>query len=172
MADWYGMSRSNYVRVKDPKLFRRYIEQFNASVIEKVDSDGVTRYGWVTEDEYGCVPEIFMDNWIEDNLSTEDVPGAEEENQEELVLMRSIPGMENFCTDNSASFSILDGLAAHLEDGEVMSVIEVGHEKARYCTALAFLIHSSGRSETINLNRMLIQRGLELFGAKVDAPEW
>ena len=51
MADWQGMCRSNYFRVKDVEAFKQMLERFPATLIEK---DG--RVGFITAEDHGAIP--------------------------------------------------------------------------------------------------------------------
>jgi hypothetical protein len=52
MANWYGMSRSNYFRVKDEAQFRRWAEELELAVI----SDEHGRFGFYSNTEDGGLP--------------------------------------------------------------------------------------------------------------------
>lgn len=60
MANWYGMSRSNYFRVKDEAAFRTEMEKYDVEVI--ADKDGL--FGLLGDDEGywpSCVTETEED---------------------------------------------------------------------------------------------------------------
>lgn len=60
MANWYGMSRSNYFRVKDEAAFRTEMEKYDVEVI--TDSEG--RLGLLGCDE-GYWPSFDADSYDE-----------------------------------------------------------------------------------------------------------
>jgi hypothetical protein len=51
MADWYGMSRTNYFKVKDPETFKKWLSQFEMVLFEK---DG--KFGFYSGSEKGDFP--------------------------------------------------------------------------------------------------------------------
>jgi hypothetical protein len=57
MADWCGVSRSNYFNVKDEAAFTTFLEQFEATLIRKDD-----KVGFYSNDEYGAIPRMWPDD--------------------------------------------------------------------------------------------------------------
>ena len=55
MAEWYGTCRSNYFQVKNEEEFLSWIAEYEVEVISKND-DEITRYGFLSRDEYGDIP--------------------------------------------------------------------------------------------------------------------
>ncbi len=59
MADWYGISRSNYFAVKNKKKFKDFCKKWNAELITK--SNNKKLVGFISNDEYGALPSINLD---------------------------------------------------------------------------------------------------------------
>ena len=56
MADWYGQSRSNYFRVKDPKKFKSLCARWGIEAITK-EVNGETLHGFLEgNDNNGALP--------------------------------------------------------------------------------------------------------------------
>lgn len=144
MANWYGMTRSNYVRVKDPEQFRKYVGVFDAYVIDRVDADGVGRFGFVTEDDCGDVPS--RSTWDDDDdeeivAELKDALGPDYHD----LIDETYSGEED-------QVSVLEYIGHTLADGEVMTVFSAGNEKARYVTGNAWVITSDGEIKHISLD--------------------
>ena len=50
MANWYGSSRTNYVRVKDADAFRKDMEQYEVEIFTNRDDQQMFALGANTED--------------------------------------------------------------------------------------------------------------------------
>ena len=59
MADYIGMARSNYFRVRDPEAFAAFCERFNLTVITQQDQQHGELHGWMNED--GGIPDFDPD---------------------------------------------------------------------------------------------------------------
>lgn len=59
MADWYGISRSNYFAVKNKKKFKDFCKKWNAELITK--SNNKKLVGFISNDEFGALPSINLD---------------------------------------------------------------------------------------------------------------
>ena len=114
MANWYGIARSNYFRVKDNAAFLIWVDAYNLDYFQ--DKEG--RYAIAASDGEG---------WPSSCLSEYD---------EYLDL--DLP-ME---------------LAAHLADGEVAILMEVGNEKLRYITGYAVAVNSKGDIISVGLDEI------------------
>ena len=143
MANWYGMARSSYVRVKDPEAFKKYVEMFPATCItERNPETGEVLYGWYSDDENGNIPMAWF----------------QEEELEELEKL--IPHLfEEEAIDQD--HSILDYIHHFFEENEVMIVLEAGSEKARYVTGSGIAINHEGKHSAIELYSSLIKQAKE-----------
>lgn len=61
MADWTGVSRTNYFQVKDVAAFIEEMERYPVDLLESEQSDGSTHYGLGAESNEGSWP-ITDDN--------------------------------------------------------------------------------------------------------------
>lgn len=63
MATFYGVGRSNYIKVKDKDAFKEFIESFNNhfEIIDAEDEDGETLYGLISESDDGDLPYFKYD---------------------------------------------------------------------------------------------------------------
>ena len=59
MADYIGMARSNYFRVKDPQAFKALCERFNLELITQQDQQHGLLHGWLNEN--GGIPDFEPD---------------------------------------------------------------------------------------------------------------
>jgi hypothetical protein len=144
MSNWTGMARSNYVTPTTPEAFREYVELFGAQYIERRYS-GVepgTVCGFYTQEEYGLTPYRTV------------------EDEDDIALFASL-GITVGIDDQ---VSIMDGIHRVLAPGEVIYVIEVGYEKARYCTGHITMVHSSGEREDVDLEQIAEQIAEKRWG--------
>lgn len=123
MANYYGVGRSNYVRVRDEAAFRAALAPYPVEVITGDDGrvaildnhpDG-GGFAWyiVHDDACGC-----------DNPT---------------------------CTVGDDATDEISLLAPHLADGEVMILTETGHEKYRYVLGYALAFNNAGEQRYLNL---------------------
>lgn len=146
MANWYGMTRSSLFRVKDEDAFQSYMALFDAKVFrsDKIGSENL--WGFYSETEYGDLPEIMFEDIDEDYAS-----------MIEYVVGQPVSEM-------GESISVLSFLGHYLADGEVVYVLEVGNEKARYVSAHAWAVFSDGRVEHVSLVEAVQSLASERFG--------
>ena len=154
MADWYGHSRSNYFKVKDVEQFKELCSIWNVELIsdaksvitkrcqacnnvpDKKCSNYVKRvvgeckgrkrkqmlYGFLGSDDYGNLPNF-------------------REEEDEKTGKTTEYDLDDFFKD----------LAAVLEDDWVAVMFEVGAEKLRYVTGVAFAINSKGEKKVVDI---------------------
>jgi hypothetical protein len=58
MADWYGICRSNYFRVKDETSFLKWTERFDVEIIRD-NADGISRFGFYSTEFHGGLPTFY-----------------------------------------------------------------------------------------------------------------
>ena len=127
MANWYGTSLSNYVRV-DPDKLKIMLELFNLRSWEY--SEGL--YAFASNTEFG------------------DSPGLYEIDEDQEALIFEL-GIEN--ADNIDELNFLDVVHTMLLPGEVFVWMEIGSEKIRYLTGMAIAIDHTGQVlKRINLD--------------------
>jgi hypothetical protein len=81
MANWYGTCRSNYFAVKDAEAFAEFVGEYEARLIEK---DGL--FGFVSEDEYGSIPNRYEEDNDEFIPITESLAEHLAENQVCIIM--------------------------------------------------------------------------------------
>lgn len=102
MANWTGMARTNYFRVKDPKAFDKLLEEFGAEHQQRGD-----QYVLFDQD----------DGWFSTlRVTTDPVTGDVTEDEDA---------------------DLLEAVAEHLLEGEILVYTQAGHEKYRYATGIA-----------------------------------
>lgn len=126
MANYYGIGRSNYVRVTDEAAFCAAAERLNCEVL--TDSEG--RVG------------IMDDNGDGGGFSFWD-------------------------SENDIEYDPVVELAPLLAEGEVMVLMEAGHEKYRYTSGWAQAFDRSGESVTVNLSDIYDLAKAKFPGASV-----
>jgi hypothetical protein len=82
MADWYGTCRSNYFRVKDVDAFNEFCAEHEARPI----SDGDGRVGFISDDQYGGIPNRYDEEQDEFIPITESLAEHLAENQVCVIL--------------------------------------------------------------------------------------
>jgi len=123
MADWAGHARSNYFKVKDQDAFADLCEKWNLTFV--VDKNSPERVGFLCENEFGGLPNYRME---------------EEEIHGKIVEFEY--DFDDF----------LDQLTKHLEDNEVAIMYEVGAEKMRYITGIAYAINNKRDVVSVSLD--------------------
>lgn len=117
MANYYGTTRSNYFRVKNPHEFKEYIEskvccdEDGLDVFENIDKDGVLRFGFGV---YGSI--------LGERIDTDDDDGFVDYDY------------DAFC----------NALSKFVADDDAIIIEEVGNEKLRYVTGYATVITKDG----------------------------
>jgi hypothetical protein len=122
MANYYATARSNYFAVKDEMTFRQWAEFAGLKVLEPT-------YAHVTADgirRFAITP---------DNGDEAGWPDHR----------------ENAETGEFDEVDVPRELAAHLREGEVAVLMEVGSEKLRYLCGYATALNSSGKSVHMSL---------------------
>lgn len=135
--NWYGSSRSNYVRVKDPSAFRRQMEEIDVTVGTEVAPDGGTLFAvFAPEGQWPRVP------------SNNGPP---------------VPGEEELTAEDDLDF--LEILAAHLADGEVAVVQIAGGEGSRSVSGAAIAFTNTDDRVVIDLDD-IYQLAKDRFGVE------
>lgn len=116
MANYYGVARTSYVKVKDPEAFKEAMSQYPVEVVEK---DGA--YGLLDRHPDGGGWD-WTPWW-----------GVEESDPDDA--------------DDPVAL-----IAPHMQDDQVMIMVEVGHEKYRYVNAYALVFNAKGVCKTVNLS--------------------
>lgn len=130
MADWTGMTRSSYARMKDRASFIRFLDLFfgDARLAEK--DDGTLGFYSLS----GDMPTLFPEEMDENDLAwISRLSGTSEEDWDEFV-------------------EICDLIHLFLADGEVIVITQAGHEKSRYVSGCAIAVRSDGEGCAINLH--------------------
>ncbi len=128
MANFTGLCRSNYFRVKNRADFAAFCQRFDLTLIEEGDAEvaavrptsapaETSRVGFVSDAEEGLPSTVW-----------------------------------NAETDETEDADPLADLAPLLADGEVAVCLEIGWEKTRYLIGAAYAVHSSGALESLSLN--------------------
>lgn len=132
MANYYGLSRSNYFRVKVAAAFLQWAESLGLNVINKVDSSsGVARYGLVADTNEGW-PLVKV------------IKNPESEHPEEVTV------------------HVLNELSRHLADDGVAVLMEIGNQKLQFLNGTAYAVHSDGRTVRVHLNEIYERAAKEL----------
>lgn len=132
MANYYGVGRTSYVKVRDPDAFKEAMSRYPVEVIEK---DG--KYGLLDSDPDGggwC-----WTRWDDNGDHEDDDP--------------------------------VDLIAPHMQDDQVMIMVEAGHEKYRYVNAYALVFNSGGDCKTINLSDA-VEELAKSMGGDFTRPEY
>ena len=106
MANFYGMTRSNYFKVKNLEKFNEICKDFNLEIITDTDEDD--KVGFIVNDESGI---IMSGDEVNDNL----LDDCEDENIDEITKYQI-----DKCGDELIS--------ELLEDDEVMIVQTIGND--------------------------------------------
>ena len=125
MADWYGTARSNYFRVTDIEKFKELCSLWGIEFIR-----GTKPMCGVEEVDPGLVGFACGNGGLPNNRAASEDEGS---------------GLE---LDFEA---FLQELSGHLGEGEVAVMMEVGNEKLRYMTGIAYAINSRGEQATVSL---------------------
>lgn len=147
MANWYGMCRSNYVKVKSEEDFRALLGLFKARIIEHELEDGTKLFGFYSLEECGEEP----------SLIDGDLDAAQE------AILKRITGQDG-PEEFDEPLAITDVISSVLAEGQVMVVMEVGSQKAVYLSGFAFAVHSSGERITVNLEDLICSRAVDMWG--------
>lgn len=122
MANYYGVGRTNYFRVKDIDAFRKEFDTLRGvSIHVKNELCPETGKPWImlmadTPDGGGWCPYYELDGEVDDDVELETI------------------------------------LARHLIDGDVAIIMETGNEKHRYLIGWAAAVNSKGETAYINLD--------------------
>jgi hypothetical protein len=141
MANYYATARSNYFAVKDEMTFRQWAESIGLMVFEPTHAN-------VTSDgirRFAIAPGDGDEcGWFCTRYNEE--------------------------TDEHDEVDVPRELAAHLRDGEVAVLMEVGSEKLRYLRGYASAINSAGKSVHISLEG--IYKIATKLGTKITRAEY
>ncbi len=122
MANYYATARSNYFAVKDETTFRQWAESIGLMVFEPTHAN-------VTSDgirRFAIAPGDGDEcGWFCTRYDEE--------------------------TDEHEDVDLTAELAAHLRDGEVAILMEVGSEKLRYLCGYATAVNSDGKTVSMSL---------------------
>lgn len=137
MANWYGQSRSNYVKL-DPVKKDLLIDIFPVKIVEKFDEPGL--YAMFSETEFGDFPTTMTVSAPKLAALGVDVAALlPEESAEDLQ-------------DDSVEYDLDDALelldVVHLamidEPGNVLVWMEIGAEKSKYLSGMSIAIAPDG----------------------------
>lgn len=129
MANWYGLTRSNYVGVKDPDKFKEWMSNFaDLQLITKMTKDSKTLYGFHDISGEGGIPSYY-----------EDVDG------------------------NEVDVDFLAEFAKHLNEDQVLIIMQAGHEKARYASGYSIAVNHKGQTIQLDLDD-IYDKARRLFG--------
>ena len=126
MANYDGMFRSSYFKVKDIKAF---LDWFN---------------GWCSEAEA----------WNDQGDGTVGFGGYDHIPQDKWVYEEDEEG--NIITDDPIEADFFEELAQHLEEGWAVLIIYIGWEKLRYLTAMSFVVYADGTINSFDAYQMAI----------------
>lgn len=124
MADYTGITRTNYFRVKNAAAFLSWCKDLQLTHWDKKfpEHPGDTFYAITADDRGNC------DGWP---------TYVEDEHGEQID-----------------DYNFADDLAEHLDPRDVAILKEIGSEKLRYLTGYATAIDASGKSVTISLRQI------------------
>lgn len=153
MANWTGMARSNYVRVKDPQAFKDFVDCFPAQLIER-EKDGEMLYGFYSLDD-GMIPALHQ-----------------HDADDQFMTACSLAGInpDTLDTVDPERVLITEMIHRFLAHGETLIVIEAGNEKARFVGATALAIHYDGGCSQIDLLSDIMRVAKERWGGKPTVP--
>ena len=126
MANWNGIARTNYVKIKDVDALMNFIDGLPLEVERHP-----------VEASFVCFTPAWSDTGDFDH---------------------------SFCDDDgNDEFWDWTHIAEHLVEGQVLVVMTVGHEKARYLTGFTSAITWDGRVVSINIDDIYAKAAQE-FG--------
>lgn len=132
MSQYAAISRTNYFRITDRAAFEADLERHGLSV---GTFDGYADL--VLDNDHGRVALFGVEGW----------PSLDED----AVAARL--GIEDEDTPLPTDYDIFaDLIAAHLVDGEVAILVEIGKEKFRYLGGTAVAVNSAGEQKMIDLD--------------------
>ena len=143
MADYYGITRTNYFSVKDPHQFKKIIENAHCTGFDSKIEIWERKDGNKTLYGFGCYGSIegLLENW-EDNNDAD--------------------------YDGDYDFSLFESeLSKIVSDDDAIVITEIGHEKLRYFTACSVVITSKG-TELVNLDSCSVAAASKML----INPEW
>lgn len=127
MADWYGTSRSNYVKFNPEKL-DLLTQLFPILIAEKEGLSAI-----ISQDQFGSTPSLYLDD--------------DDDTFDALLLQLGV------VYHDEDYIGLLEIVHLALEPGEILVWIEAGAEKARYITGMATAISHTGEVlKRISLN--------------------
>ncbi|WP_338289184.1 hypothetical protein [Luteolibacter sp. LG18] len=142
MSNYYATARSNYFAVTDETAFRQWAEAAGLKVLTP------TAIAKVSQDipRFGITPDEDSDwgGWPTTFLNPD--------------------------TGNEEDIDVHQQLAAHLAEGEVAVLMEIGSEKLRYLTGTAIAINHQG--ETVNVDLESIYAAAAHLGWTVTPAEF
>lgn len=131
MANWYGIARTNYVKIKDVDALMNFIDGLPLEVERHP-----------VEESFVCFTPADSDTGDFDH---------------------------NFCDDDgNDEFWDWPQIAEHLVEGQVLVVMTVGHDKARYLTGYASAISWDGRVVSVNIDD-IYTKAVDEFGVDAKA---
>lgn len=151
MANWYGMCRSNYIKVKSEEEFRNLLGLFKAQIIEHELEDGTKLFGFYSLEEFGEEPILHE---------------SEFDAAKEAILKR-ITGLA-WPEEFEEPLAITDVISSVLAEGQVMVVMEVGSQKAVYLSGFASAVHSSGERINIDLEDVIRSRAVDMWSVPAE----
>lgn len=142
MANWYGAARSNYVLVKNLPALKADLEGWPISIHKKYndDSDNSVLVCFLSDEQDSGGWPGFMDEWAED-------PETGEEFSREV------------------EFDPSTCICPHMEPGQVLVMMEVGHEKLRVLTGRAAAYNHEGKFVSVDLDDIYL-KAANTFGVE------
>ena len=142
MANYYATARSNYFAVKDETTFRKWAESLGLEILEP------THHNKVADGirRHGITPGNGDDSggWPTSRYDEE--------------------------SDQCEAIDVAAQLSAHLADGEVAILMEVGHEKLRYLSGSAVAVNHKGETAVVELDD--IYEAARVLGPKITRAEY
>lgn len=141
MANYAANARTNFFRVKNVDSLKADLNRFGIEAASWGDSRNGAEFV-IQEDSnnerHGAIALFSYDSW----------PALDEDS----VAMRLDLQIEDEAPDVPEEYeSFHDLVAAHLVDGEVAILMEVGFEKMRYLGATAVALNAAGESRRVDL---------------------
>ena len=158
MANWYGLARSNYVTALSNQAFKSLVELFNGEYVEKINEDGIVQCGFIANSEDGSTPYRRFFDQDEENAFVNELKTLIDEKHHSSITSLN---------ENGMGISIVDVIHSVLAPDQVLIILEVGHEKARYITGYAYAINASGTVLTRNLEESIMLDVQNEFGGEI-----
>ena len=147
MANYYGMTRTNYFHVNNPEALRE--------LIKKVVGDENDIELWEDKDKFG--KPIFAFGGY---ASIEGIHPIDNKNND---ADQDDEDDDNYNYDEPDYDLFVSELQKLIVDGEAIIITEVGAEKLRYLTAYSVVI-TKNDAQNVDLERQAIKKAGEMLG--------